>query len=543
MSCTGHRRSVAIFTISLLTLGLVCAALAREVEPAPPTDTLGELKLRQQLQVIGRYRRGIGDINAWLSTRPDLFASATASTMTLPADADKQQMRDLWSRMLDYYLALDSLARQYDEFYLQTDGEQRRRQLLLRYSAFVAGYRGALDFLATVDQNPAWDTVLNEAIPALGVAENSYQDFKFRYLHVQAGTEFMTLYSLYRLSYKDQTHLLQQEIAADAGRILDFGKGKGELMTLKNALTLIRQKHNEAWLPVQAGIAEWMGDTKILRQEKFLINPVQIRELMNSLEPGDILLQRREWYLSNAGLPGYWPHAALYIGTAAEREAYFGDDSIGDWLRAQGLQPGRPGQDFNGLLRRDFPQGWALSLGQDKAGDELRIIEAISEGVSFTSLEHSAAADSLVILRPRLAKAEKARAIYRAFSHQGKPYDFNFDFVTDNELVCSELVYKAYEPDEQMKGLQLPLSSVLGRNVSTPNDMAKMFDEEFDGDSPQLQMIVFLDGNERQGQATSSGIPAFRNSWRRPKWHILLPEATASGTASALLPRVQDGVD
>jgi hypothetical protein len=33
------------------------------------------------------------------------------------------------------------------------------------------------------------------------------------------------------------------------------------------------------------------------------------------MSPGCILLVRRQWYLSNIGIPGFWPHAVLYVGT------------------------------------------------------------------------------------------------------------------------------------------------------------------------------------------------------------------------------------
>ncbi len=36
------------------------------------------------------------------------------------------------------------------------------------------------------------------------------------------------------------------------------------------------------------------------------------------MEPGDIIVARQNWYLSNIGLPGFWPHAELYVGTPEE---------------------------------------------------------------------------------------------------------------------------------------------------------------------------------------------------------------------------------
>jgi hypothetical protein len=149
------------------------------------------------------------------------------------------------------------------------------------------------------------------------------------------------------------------------------------------------------------------------------------------------------------------------------------------------------------------------------------VLEAVSEGVSFTTLEHSAAADSLVALRPRLNIREKAEALLRAFHYSGRPYDFNFDFRTDSSLVCSELVYKVYEPAPGMKGIRFPLVQVMGRPVSTPNDMARQFSEQFDTPGQQTDFVLFLDGSEKTNSAAEADVIEFRRSWQRPKWHVL----------------------
>lgn len=46
------------------------------------------------------------------------------------------------------------------------------------------------------------------------------------------------------------------------------------------------------------------------------------------------------------------------------------------------------------------------------------------------------------MLRPQLTDGERREAIVRAFSHHEKPYVFEFDFFSNDRLVCSELVFE-----------------------------------------------------------------------------------------------------
>jgi hypothetical protein len=111
-------------------------------------------------------------------------------------------------------------------------------------------------------------------------------------------------------------------------------------------------------------------------------------------------------------------------------------------------------------------------------------------------------------------------ALGRAFGYAGRPYDFNFDFRTDTALVCSELVYKAYQPDPGRPGLTWPLAEVLGRPVLAPNAIVAAFDATYGTPAQQLDLVRFLDGDEAAGQAVEATLAAFRQSWRRPKWRV-----------------------
>jgi len=158
--------------------------------------------------------------------------------------------------------------------------------------------------------------------------------------------------------------------------------------------------------------------------------------------------------------------------------------------------------------------------GQGEHGPP-RVIEAISEGVSVTSLEHSAGADYVAVLRPKLDRTAKLGALVRAYAMWGRRYDFDFDFVTDSSIVCSELVYKAYRAAEGRPGLRFELSKTADRLVLPPNDLVRKFDVEYGSPNADFDFVAFLDGSEREKNASFRDAAALRESWRRPKWDVL----------------------
>jgi hypothetical protein len=178
----------------------------------------------------------------------------------------------------------------------------------------------------------------------------------------------------------------------------------------------------------------------------------------------------------------------LYVGTAEERQKYFGD-GIEKQLAATG-------------------KAYELSGQAQEHGHAPRVLEAMSEGVVFTTIEHSAACDSLAVLRPRLTKAQKAAALVR----------------TDATLVCTELVYKGYE-----SMLKFALVEMLGRPVLPANDIVKQFDDNYGTTGQQFDLVLFLDGHEGRQRAEMAGLAEFRRSCQRPKWHIVTQQVNFRG--------------
>ncbi len=508
--------SFRLLAVASLVVCLSACGTNRGPVPAHKLESIElQHRIRGDQKAVKRYRRNTRAILTYLETRTDLLDVAADETLTR---GQREVLWRTWERFLDNYLALESVRRYHAHYWLVQDGKLRDHSFIVGYAAFVAQYAAALRWIEFASLHPDLDIVLNEPVPEIGLPAGSYDRFKLRYLNVGIATQFVALDSVDKSRGRPGCFGLRRGLELDTELLWQMGKGEGIRMTMDNAGAVIRKAGFRAYFPVQAGVSEWMGDTKVHRQGSSLITPEQVAEVASQLLPGDILLERREWYLSNIGLPGYWPHAALYIGTPEERREYFANDlAVAQWLADNGAE----GKDLDALLHKLYPKQHAGHLKPDSEGHTHSVIEAISEGVSHTSLEHSAGCDSLAVLRPRVTKVQRAQAIRMAFHYTGRPYDFDFDNRTDAALVCTELVAKAYEGTADVPGISFPVTTVMDHKVTPANLIVKEFDHNYGTPAQQYDLVLFIDGFERKGEAIISTLPAFRESWKRPKWHVI----------------------
>ncbi len=486
--------------------------------------TVENVRYIEPVNSILTQREGLKNILDYMHENPDLFPQEKIKKPRLLSQTERETIVQTWASFIEYVIALEAMVESSSKFYAFKT-EHRRQAFYIHLAAFSTLYRYSMNFIDIVELDPGLDALLNEANPALGLTKGSYKDFKLHYLNAAIAARFAALDILRKTAKSDAPNILQSGIDEDRKEIWQYGKGQGLELTAINAGKVVKETAYSALFPVQKGVANWAGNIRVKRSGVALISDKQIHEMSLLFEPGDILLERREWYLTNVGIPGFWPHAALYIGTAKERQHYFDDEAVGKWVKSNGVDSG----DFEQLLQKTNATAYKKSLEPDhykqESGDATRVIEAIANGVVFTSLEHSAAADSIAALRPRLSKLEVAKAILKAFKYAGRPYDYNFDFLTDNSMVCSELVYKSYQPDENQKGLNLPLRSMAGKLIMPANEIARLYANQFGTEQQQMDLILFLDGDEYSKKSIKSTDEAFRKSWHRPKWHIIVTKA------------------
>jgi hypothetical protein len=175
------------------------------------------------------------------------------------------------------------------------------------------------------------------------------------------------------------------------------------------------RRNRSAWKQVMAGFFEASGRAIAeMRQPGIKPSGAPKRisaglrdEVLNLVEPGDVFVTRHDDAMSNLFLPGFWPHAALYLGASED------------------------------LAR----MGIALPAGE-AAG--YWFLESKKDGVKLRRAEETLQVDAFVAIRPPLERSDLTTAIRRAVNHVGKPYDFVFDFRTADRMVCTEVIYRGF---------------------------------------------------------------------------------------------------
>jgi len=135
------------------------------------------------------------------------------------------------------------------------------------------------------------------------------------------------------------------------------------------------------------------------------------------LKAGDILVTRHRDALTNVFLPGFWPHAALYVG--------------------------------------------AQSAGGS-------VVEAKKDGVLLRELDETLKVDSFVVLRAEVDDLVLDEVVVRALSHVGKLFDFAFNYIQADRLACTALVYRSWHG---LAGIEFRLGEQAGRFCLPAEDL------------------------------------------------------------------------
>ena len=339
------------------------------------------------------------------------------------------------------------------------------RNLKTYHQLFLPGYAGALVLLDSAralremfHHRPVIRRKLNEAEPSFKIPAGVYDQTQASWtLPKNLWMLFDAARYYHRRRHRwnklAQTNELKQMVS-----IIDQLSARLNISWSGYAKTRLRFRVRQLWSLLRGNFVgsamfQIQKVAGVLAADKYLKRghqpglPKNVRnEFAELLAPGDILLVRKEYALTNYFLPGYWPHSALYVGSL-------------EYLERAGL--------------REHPSvspRWKkiVDCGASTVG---RVLEAMKDGVYVRSLASVCRSDSFLVIRPKLSSDSIQHVVARALFHEGKEYDFSFDFTVADRLVCTEVIYRALDG---VSGISFPLSRRAGRMTLAAEDIVRM---------------------------------------------------------------------
>ena len=394
-----------------------------------------------------------------------MLQSYSASNRGYFTPSEDEQVRHL---LVSYWQSRNALIELVVSFHSSSSDDAREENRLsdeLRPAGFLVAYAGALVLIDAArflrrhcDERPIVVTKLNEPEPYFGIPEGTYDKVQ---KSLTSPVHIWHVYHAARYFEDHQDQLrglargtalepllqiidrLQQQIQVD---VLDAAKARMKVRAQQLVSKVKRDLLSRAMYGLQKTVSRLLSEKYIRSGHTPGLPTAVYTEIAGLLQPGDVLITRKEYALTNYFLPGYWPHAAFYIGDSQ----HFEQVGIKDHAEVQ-------------------PR-WQRLLDCD-ALEPRRVLEALKDGVRLRSLTCPLGSDAVAVIRPRLEQGEIANAITRGIFHEGKPYDFDFDFSRSDRLVCTEVVYRAFDG---VGGFSFPLTSRAGRMTLAAEDLLQM---------------------------------------------------------------------
>ena len=523
------RKRVAAIFVVLLVAALVWLGQHLAEQPSPltlmPPNDLGEaFELDAQ-----RFREHAAGLAAAVD-RLEEVEFLRAETPDVLGPEEEALLLGSFMVVVDFTTAIDATRQFYEDWYRFDPSRNQRpwllRAFLLEMACDAALLQEAGRLARLIEAHPHARKYLDVPHESVGMASGSWSTWSETF--AGADQQARVLAEAQYLRWIDDVMKWRGDAWAEGlgwlwSDVEDRAEELATLGLLDHAALLVagdgaalRTQLKRRWLPAQTEIAHWFGDTKLRRIGWYLITREQQEEMDRHLEPGDLIITRKNWFMSNVGLPGWWPHGILYIGAPDKLLAWADDAEVTALVSELAGEP----TTWEDYMEARFASDWARFMRGAAPDDPHRLIEAYSPGVVLNPLSASSG-DSLAVLRPRLSKRAKAHAIIEAFTHLGKPYDFDFDFATDHALVCTEVLWRAYRPAEGKDGLDLPITDVAGRRTLPAIEIVRMYVETRDDPDRQLDFVYFLDAQEELQRSIVSTVDVFVTTPERGKWGAL----------------------
>lgn len=337
------------------------------------------------------------------------------------------------------------------DFSARMDPQLRNDGILMSLSAALLLYDNYLLTAALFDQDSKLRRVLNQPDKGYSLPAHRLTEVKHSFLSTENSERILLAVAYYKKiiepdvsqsSTPERAYLLQLIAQSPAFAALNDNRMPANLkLSLRHMRMLSGDLLKDLSREGLNLFSMLFGNTVGLvetRHGKLYAKPELERQLAGQLRAGDVLLEKTPFRLTDLMIPGYWGHAAIWVGSETELR------ELGVW---------------------DHP---AVRPHQERMRRGKGVVEALRGGVVLNSFAHFLNVDDLAVLRPpQPDRAVQAARVVRAFRQLGKAYDFNFDVESTDRIVCSELIYQVYTE------MPWPTSKQLGRATISPDQVAQ----------------------------------------------------------------------
>lgn len=388
----------------------------------------------------------------------DAFAMMSPGERGYFTPDEDNEVRRMLLAYRNYRLACwDIIWRYYNAYKTPGKAQSKVRGFILGYAAALRLFQKSLRLVEIAEFDPMLRAKLNEPDSKFDLPGGFFEDVLVSYSSLHNYVRILAA-SYYWLKNRRLARALGLESDPAVGWLIPVIARERRVLRGKFWSILwkrLRRDWRSAWRmlvkPVamfryrsRAGIASIVSELRIGGGYVRGVGLRALEHVRGALRPGDVLLTRSEDRITSAILPGFWTHAALFVGT---RET----------LAASGILDHPKVDRLSAIFARIDP-GAGL------------VVEAVPRGCRLHTLEYCLRADHVAVLRPNLEAAELSECIVEAFSHVGKPYDFEFDFNVSTRIVCTELIYRSLHGRGPIR---FALTKRLGRFTLTADDMVE----------------------------------------------------------------------
>lgn len=418
--------------------------------PDPISDSL-----RADAAALREIFAGLDRLEAaWAEARVAIRADARG--YFTPDEDDR--VRGLLLAYRNYRLGLYEIVEHSLGFETLADERDRLRAFMIGYAAALTLYAKSLRLVRTYEDDPLVRKKLNEPDAKFGIGEGFFEEILAAYTSPGNYRRIGRAHRFWRSRRRAVRRLGLADDPAVGWLCGTIRRQRRDVRTMywRVLWHRLRYDHRALWRSLVTPVRRlrldamaWVGSTFAGHgappSHPTAVDGAAVDRLRPDLRPGDILLVRAEGKITTALIPGFWPHAALFVGDPADLDAL----GIGGhpWVR-----PHREA---------------IVAAAADGRG---AVVEAFSAGVVISPLEQCLRVDHVLALRPRAGDAERASAVAEAFGHLGKPYDFEFDFNVTTRLVCTEVVYRCWHG---RAGVRFDLTKRMGRFTLTGDDIVR----------------------------------------------------------------------